>query len=129
MSTYTGIEKMKWSIYQLAADVDRLKERTDRRAATARVDSCIRKGKITPGEREAQSECAMKYPGLFEEMVSQRPAPQARADGTFVQMVRVGGETLTSFEQKLCKDFRIEPEKFVAMRKNSKNPVWAPHDA
>jgi len=100
---------MKWSIYQLAADVDRLKERADRRAATARVDSCIRKGKITPGEREAQIECAMKYPGLFEEMVSQRPALQAKGDGTFTQIdaVKVGGETLTSVEQKLCKDFRI----------------------
>jgi hypothetical protein len=127
MSTNTDIEEMQWSCDQLAAKVDRLKERAGRRAATARVDGCIRKGKIAPGERETQTKCAMKYPGLFEEMVFQRPALQAKADGTFVRIdaVGVGGETMNSVEQMLCKHFHIQPAKFVAMRKNSKNPVWS----
>ena len=90
------------------------------RRATEQVDAEIANGALPREQREwVIAYCATNGPAAFDKFIAGQPVYKANPDGTFVQInaANVGGESLSSVEQKLCKHFRIEPEKFVAMRK------------
>jgi hypothetical protein len=90
------------------------------RRATEQVDAEIANGALPREQREwVIAYCATNGPAAFDKFIAGQPVYKANPDGTFVQInaANVGGESLSSVEQKLCKHVRIEPEKFVAMRK------------
>jgi len=112
----TALKELQAKTSTLQSMVERLKIRR----ATEQVDAEIANGTLPRDQREwAIAYCATSGLAAFDRFIAGQPVYKANPDGTFVQInaANVGGESLSSVEQKLCKHFRIEPEKFVAMRK------------
>jgi hypothetical protein len=57
----------------LSARVETLEEKDRKTAATSRVESLIRQGKIAPAEKDARVRLLLSAPDLFEEMVPATP--------------------------------------------------------
>jgi hypothetical protein len=118
-----SVNRDEIALKELSAKVSGLKSTVERlkiRRATEQVDAEIANGTLPRERREwAISHFTANGPAAFEKFIAGQPVYKANPDGTFVRInaATVAVESLSSVEQKLCKHFRIEPEKFVAMRK------------